>query len=145
MKSLRGMLLVAMLLTGGLAFAAQFSVGIRIGPPPRPRVVRVQPRRPAADFVWVDGYWYPVGRKYAWHQGYWTRPPYQGARWVGPNYNGQQFYAGYWDGDQGRADHNHQSDRNRTRDYRDDNQNRNQNNYPNGTQQNGNQGRDRGR
>jgi hypothetical protein len=135
MKSFRTLLLVAMLLAGGAAFAAQFSVGIRIGPPPRPRVVRVEPQRPGADFIWIDGYWYPVGRKYAWHPGYWTRPPYQGARWVGPRHDGQQFFVGYWEGDQGRMDHDHHSDRNRTRDFRDD-QNNNQN---------GNQGRDRGR
>jgi len=24
---------------------------------------------------------YPVGRHYRWHRGYWTRPPYHGARW----------------------------------------------------------------
>jgi len=137
MKSFRTLLLVAMLLTGGSAFAAQVSLGIRIGPPPRPRVVRVEPRRPAADFVWVDGYWYPVGRKYQWHAGYWTRPPYESARWVGPQYNGQQYYAGYWDGDRGRMDHDHGSDRNRTRDFRDNNQNNSQN----GNQGRGNQGR----
>jgi hypothetical protein len=140
MKSFRTILLVAMLLAGGAAFAAQVSFGISIGPPPRPRVVRVQPQRPAADFVWIDGYWYPVGNRYTWHAGYWTRPPYESARWVGPQYNGQQFYAGYWDGDRGRMDHDHGSDRNRSRDFRDGDQNRNRNNS-----QNGNQGRGRGR
>jgi hypothetical protein len=135
MKSFKTILLVTMLLTTGVAFAAQFSVGIRIGPPPRPRVVRVQPQRPAADFVWVDGYWYPVGNKYSWHEGYWTRPPYEGARWVGPHHDGQQFFAGYWDGDRGRLDHNHGWDRNKSRDFRDGDQNRNQN---------GNENRDHG-
>jgi WXXGXW repeat (2 copies) len=124
MKSFRTILLVAMLLTAGSAFAAQVSVGIRIGPPPRPRVVRVLPQRPGADFVWVDGYWYPVGKKYSWHAGYWTRPPYQGARWVEPHHDGQQFFAGYWDGDHGRMDHDHHSDHDRIRDFRDGDQNR---------------------
>lgn len=117
MKSLRTILLVAMLLASGSAFAAQVSVGIRIGPPPRPRVVRVQPRRPAADFVWIDGYWYPVGKKYKWHEGYWTRPPYEGAHWAMPHHDGQQYFAGYWEGDRGRLDHDHRSDRSRDRDF----------------------------
>ena len=38
-------LLAAMLLTAGLGFG-QVSVGIRIGPPPAPRVVRVRPVAP---------------------------------------------------------------------------------------------------
>ena len=62
-----------MLLVGGSAPAAQISVGIRTGPPPPPRVVRVVPQNPGPDFVWVEGYWYPVGNHYKWHEGYWTR------------------------------------------------------------------------
>src|SRR5438874_1900238 len=105
MKNFRMTLLVMLiLLTGQSMFAAQVSIGIRIGPPPPPRVVRVLPARPAADFVWVDGYWYPVGNHYKWHQGYWTRAPYGGARWLAPRYEGGQFYEGYWEGDRGRFD-----------------------------------------
>jgi hypothetical protein len=81
-------LLSAMLLLGAPASFAQVSLGIRIGPPPRPRVIRVQPARPGPEYFWVDGYWYPVGRHYQWHEGYWTRPPYEGAHWVGPRYDG---------------------------------------------------------
>ena len=66
---------------------AQISVGIQIGAPPPPRVVAVVPTRPGPDFVWVDGYWYPVGHHYKWHAGYWTRPPYEGARWVPPRHD----------------------------------------------------------
>jgi WXXGXW repeat (2 copies) len=112
-------LLAAMLLAGGSAFAAQISVGIRIGPPPAPRGVKVLPRKPGPDFMWVEGYWYPVGRRYVWHAGYWTRPPYEGARWVAPHHDGQQFFAGYWEGDRGRIDHDHHSDRDHDRDFRD--------------------------
>jgi hypothetical protein len=111
------MLLAATLLTGAPAFAAQVSVGITIGAPPPPRVVRVLPKKPGTDFIWVAGYWYPVGRKWKWHQGYWTRPPYPGARWVVPHYDGRQFFEGYWGGDRGRVEHNHRSDRDRDRDY----------------------------
>ena len=77
-------------------------LGIRIGPPPQPRVIRVQPRSPGADYVWLDGYWYQ-GRHYKWHASYWTRPPYEGAHWVGPHHDGQQYYAGYWDGGHGKS------------------------------------------
>jgi hypothetical protein len=112
-------LLVAILLVGVSAAGAQISVGIRIGPPPPPRVVRVLPPRPAPEFVWLEGYWYPVGRHYRWHDGYWTRPPYEGARWVQPHHDGEQFFAGYWEGDRGRIEHDHRWDRDRDRDFRD--------------------------
>ena len=119
MKSyLRAALLVAMLLVGISAAHAQISVGIRIGPPPPERVVRVLPPRPGPEFVWVQGYWYPVGRRYVWHAGYWTRPPYEGARWVAPHHDGERFFEGYWDGDRGRFEHDHRWDHDRDRDDR---------------------------
>jgi hypothetical protein len=65
----------------------------------------------------VDGYQYPVGGRYRWHAGYWSRPPYEGAHWVGPRHDGQQFFAGYWDGGHGRVEHDHRSDRDRNRDW----------------------------
>ena len=77
--------LAAVLLSGGVA-SAQVSIGVRIGPPPPPRVVRVVPHRPASDYVWVTGYWYPVRGHYAWRDGYWTRPPYRDSRWIAPRY-----------------------------------------------------------
>ncbi len=111
-------LLSATLLTSGSLLAAQVSIGIRIGPPPPPHVVRVLPRRPGPDFFWVEGYWYPVGKHYKWHDGYWTRPPYPGARWVGPRYEGEQYFGGYWEGGQGRIEHDHHWDHDRDRDFR---------------------------
>ena len=110
--------LLALLFLGfGTGVGAQFSIGIRIGAPPAPRVVSVQPPRPGSSYVWIQGYWYPVGGRYTWHTGYWTRPPYQGARWVAPRHDGQQFYVGYWDGAHGRLEHDHQTDRGRERDF----------------------------
>src|SRR5450759_5063690 len=85
------LLLASMLLAGASSSSAQVSLGIRIGPPPRPRVVRVVPRSPGQDYTWVGGYWYPQRGRYSWHNGYWTRPPYQGARWVEPRHDGQQY------------------------------------------------------
>ena len=110
-------LLLTMLLAGGTIFAADFSVGIRVGPPPAPRVVRVRPASPGPGYVWVDGYWYPNGRRYTWHSGYWTREPYAGAIWVAPRYDGGLFYQGYWSGNNGNYNHDHRWDRDRNRDY----------------------------
>jgi hypothetical protein len=88
-------LMFVMLLSSEPAFS-QVSIGIRIGAPPPPRVVYVVPRRPDARYVWVDGYWYPHGKKYKWHNGYWARPPYRNARWVAPRYERQRYFEGYW-------------------------------------------------
>ena len=114
------MLLALMLLAFGSVVGAQVSVGFRIGPPPRPRVLRVQPPRPGSDFVWVGGYWYPAGQRYRWHDGYWTRPPYEGARWIEPRHDGEQFFVGYWGGDRDRVEHDHRWDREKYRDDRRD-------------------------
>jgi len=111
-------LLAIVLLAGGTLFG-QVSIGIRIGPPPPPRVLRVRPVAPGPDFFWVDGYWYPAGGRYRWHDGYWTRPPYAGARWIAPRHDGEQFFNGYWEGDRGRIEHDHRWDRERDRRDRD--------------------------
>ena len=102
---------------GSSLFGANFSVGINIGPPPPPRVVRVQPARPGPDYFWVDGYWYPVGHQYRWHAGYWTRAPYAGATWIGPRYEGGQYFAGYWQAGDRRWEHDHRWDGDRRRDF----------------------------
>ena len=50
-------------------------------------------------FVGVGGFGYPY---YAAppapvvHAGYWARPPYVHAYWVGPRYYGHRYYPGYW-------------------------------------------------
>jgi hypothetical protein len=110
-------ILAAVFLSAGAPANAQVSIGIRIGPPPAPHVVRVVPARPGPDWVWIDGYWFADGKRWRWHGGYWTRAPYPGARWIGPRYDGGQFFAGYWDGDRGRFDHDHRWDHDRDRDY----------------------------
>ena len=115
---IRATLLAAMLLAGVSVCGAQVSVGIRIGPPPPPRVAHVLPARPGPDFVWIEGYWYPAGSHYKWHEGYWTRPPYGEAHWVAPHHDGERFFGGYWDGDHGRVEHDHHSDHDRDRDFR---------------------------
>ncbi len=129
MRSFITTTLLAAILASGPVFGAQ-SIGIRIGPPPPPRVVRVLPPKPGPDFIWVDGYWYPDGNRYRWHEGYWTRPPYPGARWVMPHHDGRQFFEGYWEGERGRIQHDHRWDHDRDRDFRDkdrDDRDRNRN------------------
>lgn len=113
---MKRLLLIAAFAAGSSLFG-QVSLGIRIGPPPAPRVLRVRPVAPGPGYFWVDGYWYPVGGHYHWHTGYWTRPPYDGAVWVGPHYEGGQFFNGYWNGPRGRLEHDHRWDRERNRDY----------------------------
>ncbi len=110
-------LLVTLMLLSSCAACAngRVGIGVLIGAPPPARVIAV-PRQPGPDFVWVDGYWYPVDGRYVWHDGYWTRPPYAGAYWVVPRYTGGRFFPGYWDGRRGRVAHNHRWDRDRDRD-----------------------------
>ena len=111
-------LLGVMLLTGLPAFGAQVSINVRIGPPPPPRVVPVVAVSPGPEYVWVEGYWYPVGNHWKWHRGYWTRAPYAGAYWLAPRYERGEYFEGYWEGDHGRMGHNHHWDHDRDRDYR---------------------------
>jgi hypothetical protein len=111
-------LLALVMLAGGSALAADISIGIQIGAPPPPVVVvPVRPPCPGPEWLWVDGYWYPVGHRYRWHEGYWTRPPYEGAFWVGPRYDEGRYFAGYWQGERGRFDHDHHWDRDHDRDF----------------------------
>jgi hypothetical protein len=113
------LLATTMLWAYGSDARGQVSIGITIGPPPAPRVVRVAPPPPPAPgYVWVGGYWYPVKNRYRWHEGYWTRPSYEGARWVAPRHDGQRFYEGYWEGSHGRREHDHKSDKRKDRDFR---------------------------
>ena len=111
------LMLLCMSVGFGSTASAQVSVSIRIGEPPAPRVVHVVPPSPGSNYIWVEGYWYPVHNHYVWHDGYWTRPPYERAHWVQPHYEGQHYYYGHWDGDHGRVEHNHAWDKKKDRDY----------------------------
>ena len=115
MKRLLPSIAVSALLLAPAAVQAQVSFGIRIGEPPPPRAYRV-PNRPGPEYVWVEGYQYPVGNRYAWHDGYWTRPPYEGAYWAEPYYSSGRYYAGHWEGGRGNFNHNHRWDRDGRRD-----------------------------
>ena len=116
-KLLKVFAVSAVLLLPASAARAQVSFGIHIGEPPAPRAYVVNPR-PGPDYVWVEGYNYPEGGRYRWHDGYWTRPPYAGAYWVEPYHSGGQYYTGRWEGSRGVVNHDHRSDRNEHRDER---------------------------
>lgn len=111
--------LIAVMLLAGSSVFGQVSIGIRIGPPPPPRVLRARPANPGQGYIWIDGYWYPKNRnRYAWHNGYYTRPPYRGALWVEPRYEGREFHEGYWSDSNRQFQHDHRWDRDkRNRDY----------------------------
>lgn len=113
---IRTFLIAGLLLGCGSMAKAQVSLGIRIGPAPAVRVEH-RPARPGPEYVWVGGYWYPASGHYVWHSGYWSRPPYEGAHWVGPHRHDGQFYEGYWDGSHGRVEHDHAWDHDHDRDY----------------------------
>ena len=116
----------ALLLAPASAAQAQVNFGIRIGEPPAPRAYRV-PNRPGPDYVWVEGYQYPEGSRYRWHDGYWTRPPYEGAYWAAPYYYDGNYYSGQWEGSRPNFAHNHGWDRGKRRDDHRDNDRDNRN------------------
>jgi YXWGXW repeat-containing protein len=116
MTKLFKILAVSLLVLGPASAAhAQISFGIRIGEPPAPRAYRVPPR-PGPDYVWVEGYQYPENGRYVWHDGYWTRPPYQGAYWVDPYHVNGQYFQGQWEGDRANVAHDHRWDKSNQRD-----------------------------
>src|SRR5436190_21840748 len=106
-------LLGILLLAGSSLFArSHFSVAVGIGPgygygyyppapvvvyePPPPPVRYVAPPCPDPEYSWVNGYWHPAGRRWAWRAGYWGRRPHPRAYWVGPRYTRARYYGGYW-------------------------------------------------
>jgi hypothetical protein len=91
-------LLALALLAGSTLFAAPaVRVGIEIGAPPPPPAVRfARPFSPGPGFVWINGFYEPVGGQYRWREGYWAPRPYLRAVWVAPRYRGRRYYEGYW-------------------------------------------------
>ena len=93
-------LLAILLLAGSSMFAGpRVSIGFGVGvyaPPPPPVAYYAPPPVPGPGYTWVGGYYYPVGPRYVWHAGFWARPPYAHAYWVGPRYYGHRYYRGYW-------------------------------------------------
>ena len=103
---MKSKLLALVFLAGSTMFAApRVFVGVNFGypapvpyyvAPPPARVVAYVPPSPGYGYTWINGYWYPAGPRWAWHAGYWARPPYARARWIAPRYHGNRYYGGYW-------------------------------------------------
>lgn len=94
------LMLVLTLLAGSVAAGPRISIGLGFGPgyyppPPPPRHSRIS-RCPGPGYSWVDGYWYPQGRRYAWRPGQWLRPPQARSYWMAPRYDRGHFHQGYW-------------------------------------------------
>lgn len=98
-------LLALFLVAGASAFAkTHVFVGIGVGPAygPRPYVAAPPPRvayvapAPRPGYVWISGYYYPVGARRVWRPGYWVRPPHPHAVWVAPRYYHGRYFAGFW-------------------------------------------------
>ncbi|MBV8847086.1 MAG: YXWGXW repeat-containing protein [Bryobacterales bacterium] len=101
--------ILALLLLGATSMFAgpRWSIGIGVGgfapfggfyaaaPPPAPFVAPA-PAFASPGFTWIPGYYYPVGPRWVWRAGYWARPPYAGAVWVGPRYYGGRYFGGHW-------------------------------------------------
>ena len=113
-KIFRTVAVSALLLASASAASAQVSFGVHIGAPPAPHAYQV-PARPGPEYVWVEGYQYPQGSHYRWHNGYWTKPPYAGAYWMAPYHSNGQYYAGRWEGGRN-VNHNHSWDKSHNRD-----------------------------
>ncbi len=69
-------------------------------PPPPPTPVENMPPQPAANAVWVAGYWIYDGRSFTWMSGRWEIPPPFARAYVAAHSeirNGQSVYVpGYW-------------------------------------------------
>ena len=103
---MKSKLLLILLLAGAPMFAGtHWSVSVGVGPgygayvyapPPPPPAYYAPPPAPGYGYTWVGGYYYPAGRAWRWHAGYWARPPYAHAYWVAPRYYGGRYWGGYW-------------------------------------------------
>jgi len=114
----------AVLLTAAIASPSSAQISVYIGTPP-PAVVYEEPGPPPeAEFVWVEGYWRPVGHHYKWVRGHWERPPFAGAYWTHPHYDhyqeGWEWHEGHWDHEDHDNDHWRDHDRGRRHHHHDD-------------------------
>ena len=91
-------LLGVMLLAGGALFAeTHFSVGIGVGGYgyAAPPVVAYASPYPGDGYEWIDGYWYQVGPRRLWREGYWGRRSYGRGYVVAPRYDGNRYGQGF--------------------------------------------------
>ena len=116
-------LLGVMLLAGSSLFAeTHFSVGIGVGGYgyAAPPVVAYAAPYPGDGYEWIDGYWYQVGPRRLWREGYWGRrsygrgfaaaPRYEGNRY-GNSYNRNQSYGNGYNGGRNGSNYNRSNGR----------------------------------
>ena len=87
-----------MLLAGSSLFAeTHFSVGIGVGGYryAAPPVVAYAAPYPGDGYEWIDGYWYQVGPRRLWREGYWGRRSYGRGFAVAPRYEGNRYERSY--------------------------------------------------
>ena len=70
-------------------------------PPPMQTYSYRRPQRPGPGYLWVDGYWNFLSRRYSWVSGYWMLPPYAGSYWIAPRYSSGHYFRGYWGASRG--------------------------------------------
>ncbi len=93
---------LALVLGGCTKGSEQASGGDVVAPNPPPATAQAdtQSPPPGPDYVWIQGYWVWAGNAYAWHPGYWERPPQAGYVWVAPQYEhidrGYRYRSGRW-------------------------------------------------
>jgi hypothetical protein len=80
--------------------SAQVFVSVRVGFPPPPLPIYVQPPIPGYGYIWTPGYWAWNGYDYFWVPGTWVEPPEYGLLWT-PAWWGWDdgfygFHDGYW-------------------------------------------------
>jgi len=97
-RSIRSILLVAVLMAVPAVSFGAVAVSITIAPPVLP--VYSQPLCPGAGYIWTPGYWAWGSGGYYWVPGTWVMAPFIGALWT-PGYWGwgsgaYLWHAGYW-------------------------------------------------
>ena len=112
------------LLAGAIASPSSAQISVYIGSPP-PAIAYEEPGPPPdAGFVWIEGYWRPVGHHYKWVRGHWEHPPFEGAYWTHPHYDhyreGWEWHEGHWDHEDHDNDHWRDHDRRRWHRHNDD-------------------------
>ena len=102
-------------LAAAIASPSSAQVSVYIGTPP-PAVIYEEPGPPPnAGFVWMEGYWAPVGHHYKWVRRHWERLPFEGAYWTHPHYDhdreGWEMHDGHWDYEDHDSHHRRDHDR----------------------------------
>jgi len=90
-------LMLALLLTVAACYAGTRVYVVQKPPPLKVEVIGVAP---AADHVWVQGYWVWRDNDYQWVPGHWDKPPHSRAQWMPGHWkhtrHGHYWVPGHW-------------------------------------------------